>query len=852
MVKPLGFSGSVLERFPYYKNGTGIDISKNKQYAQNLQNNCAGMTSLNPYNSYNRPYPGQEASFGGSYLGRFPSNSFQFISLAGTAMAGAAVIMTLLNKGKVSPEILKLIEKNKIDCSALEAINTKISDMTDKMNLWGKASEKAKAAVNTVFGLSTYKEEVLDKPILEKIKLEATKRIIKHDIPRLENPTVWIPTSETLGTIKAGGLAEVPVQIAEAFNTKELNGGIKGEGVILTPLYSHNGVKKVDEMKMRLIDLADGTCLYKVPQSGEELILQKLCQLKIPVHNAGKITYEKSDIYTTKIKNTRFVFLSLGKRGDVTEGGKITPYANNGKSREEERFAFFSKAVHEFALHLKSLEENGKKLLADGTEADLAGISGRTDIINPPDAMIANDWQTGPAVALFRYMSQIKAKMKVISEESAEKLSNIPIAYVGHNFQHMGWIGGDESAPKDKILSLLFEKYMNSLRTVSNSHEMFKDSIIANTLYINGSVNFAHMGSSLADVVKPVSKNYAEEAASNEIFGKQLTPLFKLRKEQGTLRGTVNGNDKKDLIPTENLILKINDTLKLKDKTGSELKHYNESNVGEIKPDNTKVMLKYLTKVVQEYKDKIKAIKDVDLICPEYTNLEGVNDKTPVYVMVGRFEDQKGLDINANAIKKLYAELSKEHKEKPVFIMAGSGGKDTIEPDGTVKKGLLNGFLIPLKNDLKEDGNRIVILNGFIPDPDRDLFQLASHYFNIPSWFEPCGLVQMEAMAKGTLPIATKTGGLVDTIAKGTDGFITDEFYAVNAEVKDKTQEIEKNGTAFAKTLRKGYDLFTNDKAKYYEMVKKAMQNDFSWIIGNPKDKKGSFWEYMDALNIAY
>jgi len=286
--------------------------------------------------------------------------------------------------------------------------------------------------------------------------------------------------------------------------------------------------------------------------------------------------------------------------------------------------------------------------------------------------------------------------------------------------------------------------------------------------------------------------------------------------------------------------------LKLKEKTGMELKHYTESDVDKIKPENTKVMLTYLSKVVQEYKDKIRAIKDVELICPEYTNLEGVSDKTPVYVMVGRFEDQKGLDINSGAIKKLYAELSKDHKEKPVFIMAGSGGKDTIATNGEVKKGLLNEFLIPLKNDLKENGNRIVILNGFIPDGDRDLFQVASHYFNIPSWFEPCGLVQMEAMAKGTVPIANKTGGLVDTIKSGVDGFVTKDFLP---EVNDSTRE--KNSDAFAEALKSSYDLFVNNTQQYYQMVKNAMRNDFSWIIDNQKDKKGSFWEYMDALNIA-
>ena len=41
----------------------------------------------------------------------------------------------------------------------------------------------------------------------------------------------------------------------------------------------------------------------------------------------------------------------------------------------------------------------------------------------------------------------------------------------------------------------------------------------------------------------------------------------------------------------------------------------------------------------------------------------------------------------------------------------------------------------------------------------------------VPSRFEPCGLIQLHAMAYGTVPLVSSTGGLVDTVKDGITGF---------------------------------------------------------------------------------
>ncbi len=47
-----------------------------------------------------------------------------------------------------------------------------------------------------------------------------------------------------------------------------------------------------------------------------------------------------------------------------------------------------------------------------------------------------------------------------------------------------------------------------------------------------------------------------------------------------------------------------------------------------------------------------------------------------------------------------------------------------------------------------------------------------SDFLLMPSRFEPCGLSQMYAQKSGSLPIAHRTGGLVDTIEDGVTGFL--------------------------------------------------------------------------------
>lgn len=163
--------------------------------------------------------------------------------------------------------------------------------------------------------------------------------------------------------------------------------------------------------------------------------------------------------------------------------------------------------------------------------------------------------------------------------------------------------------------------------------------------------------------------------------------------------------------------------------------------------------------------------------------------KTPLLCFIGRLASQKGIDILIDAMAEII-----EMGANIVIIGKGEEYYHSL-----------------LKSVKGRFADRFFFYEGF-DEALAHLVYAGSDIFLMPSKYEPCGLGQMIAMRYGTIPVARRTGGLVDTIDDGLTGFLFEEYTAASLM----------NGIKRALGSYK-------DKKLWTALIKNAMSMDFSW-----------------------
>jgi starch synthase len=167
----------------------------------------------------------------------------------------------------------------------------------------------------------------------------------------------------------------------------------------------------------------------------------------------------------------------------------------------------------------------------------------------------------------------------------------------------------------------------------------------------------------------------------------------------------------------------------------------------------------------------------------------------PLLGVVSRLVDQKGLDI--------LFEAAPEMLERPVqFVLLGTGDRHYEEA------------FAGLAEAHRDRAAAVIGFNGALAQK----IYAGSDIFLMPSRFEPCGLGQLIAMRYGSVPVARRTGGLVDTVmdydvATGTGtGFLFEDYSA----------------EALLGAIDRALSLY-RDPGAWRRLVRQAMERDFSW-----------------------
>ncbi|WP_269522452.1 glycogen synthase GlgA [Coraliomargarita parva] len=174
-----------------------------------------------------------------------------------------------------------------------------------------------------------------------------------------------------------------------------------------------------------------------------------------------------------------------------------------------------------------------------------------------------------------------------------------------------------------------------------------------------------------------------------------------------------------------------------------------------------------------------------------------VDPSQPVYTVVSRLFDQKGLDLLAAIGDRLMEQM---HIQVAVL--------------GTGDAGLEQAF-----QDLAQrHPGRFAAHLAF----DNELAHLSvagADFLVMPSRFEPCGLSQMYAMAYGTLPIVRSTGGLADSVEQYIEG----EGIGTGFRFDHPTAD------ALYYTMGWSCATYYDRPKELAKLQKNAMQADFTW-----------------------
>jgi starch synthase len=191
-----------------------------------------------------------------------------------------------------------------------------------------------------------------------------------------------------------------------------------------------------------------------------------------------------------------------------------------------------------------------------------------------------------------------------------------------------------------------------------------------------------------------------------------------------------------------------------------------------------------------------------------------IDPERPLLLSIGRQVHQKGADVLASALPRLL-------RQDLTLVIAGEGDASIGEH---------------LAAAAARDSERVKVLGRVTEQVAHGLYG-AADFVLLPSRFEPCGLVQVHAQRYGALPIATRTGGFVDTIVD------------LDAELETGTGFLIDSASEDALVGGVGRALAAFTHSRFPAVRKRVMRLDLSWE--RPARRYMQLYRQLGQLTVA-
>lgn len=178
-----------------------------------------------------------------------------------------------------------------------------------------------------------------------------------------------------------------------------------------------------------------------------------------------------------------------------------------------------------------------------------------------------------------------------------------------------------------------------------------------------------------------------------------------------------------------------------------------------------------------------------------------ISARPPLIGMVSRLVDQKGFDtllgsegVNLNRICR---ELDLQ------MIILGTG-----DP--------------AIEESLRRAANHHSNLRVYLRYNEKmsHIIQAASDFFLMPSHYEPCGLTQMYALRYGSVPVVSRTGGLVDTVVDIDEDPSEGTGILIGSPMSED---------ALFEALKRSVQLWQQQRSSYEATQRRGMHLRFDW-----------------------